>query len=200
MPVAAEPQASNIPDDNDGRRPIWRTVQWWPSLAGAAFAGYVGWDLVHGAELAAVVAASGLVYLAAAALQKPWAAWPTFLVTVVVIALGQVGILAIDPTWPLLALAGALFAYGLWARTRRPASGLPLQAVGMLVFGAVAGAAVILGGDAGGYLVAAGLLAHAAWDVHHHRANKAVVRSLAEFCCVLDIVLALVVLAVTIRN
>jgi hypothetical protein len=45
--------------------------------------------------------------------------------------------------------------------------------------------------------VSAGLLAHAAWDVYHHRTGRVVVRSMAEFCGVLDTLLALVVLGAT---
>jgi hypothetical protein len=45
--------------------------------------------------------------------------------------------------------------------------------------------------------VAGGLLAHAAWDIYHHRANKVVVRSMAEFCFVLDTLLAAAIVAAT---
>jgi len=50
------------------------------------------------------------------------------------------------------------------------------------------------------YLVAAGLLGHAAWDFYHHRTNRVVSRSLAEFCLVLDTLLAIAVLVVTLRG
>jgi hypothetical protein len=59
--------------------------------------------------------------------------------------------------------------------------------------GAAAAIALILSRDAGSYLVAAGLLGHAAWDVYHHRVNRVVVRSMAEFCCVLDTLLAVAI-------
>ena len=55
--------------------------------------------------------------------------------------------------------------------------------------------AIIVDTEAGAYLVSAGLLGHAAWDVYHHRLNKVVVRSMAEFCCILD-TLAIVIAAV----
>ncbi|MGH8167914.1 MAG: hypothetical protein ACREQ1_11785, partial [Woeseiaceae bacterium] len=51
------------------------SLQWWPTLAGIGFAAFVAMDMFRGAEqgsdLASIVAASGLVYLAAAALQRP---------------------------------------------------------------------------------------------------------------------------------
>jgi hypothetical protein len=41
------------------------------------------------------------------------------------------------------------------------------------------------------------LLGHAVWDAYHHRVNRVVVRSLAEFCLVLDVVLAVAIVLVT---
>jgi hypothetical protein len=52
--------------------------------------------------------------------------------------------------------------------------------------------------ELGSDLVAAGLLGHAAWDVDHHRTNRVVVRSLAEFCLVLDTALAVAIVIVTV--
>lgn len=56
-------------------------------------------------------------------------------------------------------------------------------------------AAVVLVAEYGGlpfagYLVAAVLFGHAAWDVVHWRADRVVHRPLAEFCAVLDFLLA----------
>lgn len=67
----------------------------------------------------------------------------------------------------------------------------------MLVLGAVALVAAQAQPVVAGVLVAGGLLAHAAWDVHHHRTGRVVVRSMAEFCVVLDTVLAALVLVTT---
>ena len=46
--------------------------------------------------------------------------------------------------------------------------------------------------------MAAGLLGHAAWDAYHHRVNRVVVHSFAEFCLVLDIALAAAIVLVTV--
>lgn len=48
--------------------------------------------------------------------------------------------------------------------------------------------------EVGRYLVAAGLLGHAAWDAVHWHADKIVARSFAEWCAVLDIALGLGIL------
>lgn len=190
--------------DDAGARTVssgWKSVQWWPSLAGVGFAAFVAFDLFrgdqNGADLAPVVAASGLVYLAAAALGKPWAAWPLFFLSVLVITAAEIGWIHFDPTWGLIGLAVAFFGYGLWRGMVRRHAGLPLQTIAMAGFGAVAAVALVVNGPAGAYLVAAGLLAHAAWDVHHHRANRVVSRSLAEFCFVLDTLLAAAIIVVT---
>jgi hypothetical protein len=67
----------------------------------------------------------------------------------------------------------------------------------MAVFAAAAIAAVHIDAMWAGLLVGAGLLAHTTWDVYHHRTQRVVARSMALFCAVLDIFLAVVVLMVT---
>jgi hypothetical protein len=48
----------------------------------------------------------------------------------------------------------------------------------------------------GAYLVAAGLIAHAAWDAFHYVRDRVVARSYAEFCAVLDLLVGATVLIV----
>jgi hypothetical protein len=170
----------------------------WPTLAGLGFAALVAFDLASGVELAPVLAASAAVYLGAAALQRPAAAWPLFFVTVAVITVARLLDDRIEPTWVILAGAVALLAYGLLRGAGRPGHGLPLQTLGLLGFGAAAAASLAITPELGAYLVAAGLLGHAAWDLHHHRTNRVVVRSLAEFCLVLDTALAVAIVIVTV--
>ncbi|HZO56287.1 MAG TPA: hypothetical protein VFB63_26510, partial [Bryobacteraceae bacterium] len=64
-------------------RKQWGSLSWWPALAGIGLAGFIASDMSHGSELAPVLAASGFVYLGAAALRKPSAAWPLFFATFV---------------------------------------------------------------------------------------------------------------------
>lgn len=169
----------------------------WPALAGIAFAAVVTFDLARGVDLAPTLAASAVVYIGAAALRKQAAAWPMFFATVVVITVARLLDARLDATWVILGGGVVLAGYGLLRGAIRPTYGLPLQSVALLAFGAAAAAALYVNPDLGGYLVAAGLLAHAAWDVHHHRTNRVVARSLAEFCLVLDTALALVIVLVT---
>lgn len=169
----------------------------WPTAAGIALAGLIAYRLSGGETLAPVLAASALVYLGAAAVGRRGAAWPMFLATFVAITAAQVGAVDVDPTWIFLAAAALLAVGGLGYVGVRPSHGLPLQMLAMAGFGTASALALVVHPEVGGYLVAAGLLGHAAWDVHHHRRDRVVSRSLAEFCFVLDTLLAVTVAAVT---
>jgi hypothetical protein len=170
----------------------------WPTLAGLGFAVLVAFDLVSGVDLAPVLAASAAVNLGAAALRRPAAAWPLFFASVAVITVARLLGDRFDPTWAVLAGAVALLVYGLLRGAGRPGYGLPLQTLALAGFGGAAGVALLVDPELGAYLVAAGLLGHAAWDVHHHRTNRVVARSLAEFCLVLDTALAVAIVLVTV--
>lgn len=170
----------------------------WATLAGLGFAALIAVDLTSGAELAPVLAASAAVYLGAAALQRPATAWPLFFATAAVITAARLPDDRFEPTWVILAGAVALLVYGLLRGAGRPGYGLPLQTAALLGFGVAAGAALVITPELGAYLVAAGLLGHAAWDAYHHRVNRVVVRSMAEFCLVLDTALAVAIVLVTV--
>lgn len=182
----------------------WWSIQWWPSLIGLAFAAFLAIDLFsgaeHGTDLAAVVAASGLVYLAAAALELPWVSWPVFFLSVVVITLVRLGLVPVEATWLMLAAAALFAAIGLARAARRPIGDLPLQASAMMAFGGAAAVALLVSPFIGALLVAAGLFGHAGWDLFHHAKNKVVVRSMAEFCFVFDCSLGLAIVIVTLRG
>jgi hypothetical protein len=190
--IESTPQTTSQPQSLVRRR--------WPTLAGLGFAALIAFDLLSGVELAPVLAASAAVYLGAAALQRPAAAWPLFLATAAVITVARLLEDRFEPTWAILAGAAGLLIYGLLRGAGRPGYGLPLQTVALLGFGAAAGAALMITPDLGAYLVAAGLLGHAAWDLYHHRVNRVVVRSLAEFCLALDTALAVAIVIVTVRQ
>jgi hypothetical protein len=170
----------------------------WATLAGLGFAALVAFDLASGVELAPILAASAAIYLGAAALRRPAAAWPLFFAITAVITVARLLEDRLEPTWAILAGAVALGVYGLLRGAARPGYGLPLQSLALLGFGAAAGAALVVTPEFGAYLVAAGLLGHAAWDAYHHRVNRVVVRSMAEFCLVLDTALAAAIVTVTV--
>lgn len=195
---------TDAPTSAAGKPVRWGGIEVWPTALGIGFAAFVAWDLFtgeeHGQQMAAIVAASGLVYLAAAALEKPWVSWPVFIGSVLVITLQRIGLIGFDATWPLLVIAGLFAGYGLIRGAMHPERGLPPQALAMVAFGAVAVVALFIQPIGAAYLVAAGLFAHAGWDFYHHRANKAVVRSMAEFCFVLDVALGLAIIVATVQG
>lgn len=168
----------------------------WPAAAGITFAVLVSIGMAGGVEQAPVLAAAATVYIGCAALERPGAAWPVFFGTVVVITIGKV--LDVDPTLVVLGCGAALGLYGLLRGVVRPGYGLPLQSVAFLGFGVVAAVALFVDTDLGAYLVAAGLLAHSAWDAHHLRTRRVVARSLAEFCLLLDASLAVLIVVLTV--
>jgi hypothetical protein len=192
--------AARLIHPGDSSPTLWRSLSWWPTLVGIGLASLIALDTPGGGDLAPILAASGLVYLGAAALRKPAAAWPLFFGTFVVITATRVGIATFDATSVFLGVAVLLIGYGVLQGAVRPFDGLPLQAIAMGGVGMAAGIALRVGGEAGAYLVAAGLLGHAAWDVYHHWVNKVVVRSMAEFCCVLDTLLAVAIVVATAKG
>ena len=73
---------------------------------------------------------------------------------------------------------------------------LTAQTAAVLGFGAVAMTAVAVDVDAARHVLAAGWLAHATWDVVHHRIGRVVPRWYAETCLVADLTIATALLTV----
>jgi hypothetical protein len=119
-----------------------------------------------------------------------------FAISFVLVGLGS-NVPGINATCWMLALAAVLVLYGVMRGALRPSWGVPLQAAALAVLAAAALVAADANQTVAGLLVAAGLLVHAGWDAYHHRTERVVARSMAEFCAVLDTLLALIVLVVT---
>lgn len=183
-------------EHRDHRVPIWSRI--WPAALGMLVAAGTAYRLVDAREVATIVVASGLVYLAASVFCRRRAAWIAFAAAFLLITLDKFAGLDALP-W-MLALAGAALISGLALQRTRPWWSFPLQAGAMLILSLVACAAVQLNTATGGALVAAALLAHAAWDIHHHRLDRVVSRSFAEFCAVLDVLVAAVVAVAVVRS
>lgn len=103
------------------------------------------------------------------------------------------------PLGPFAAvLAFMPIAYLLFGWARRELSDarqLAIQLAGLVAYSELAVAAVVLGGSAGRYVLAAGWLGHAAWDLYHHRTDRVVPRPWAEWCFVLDVIGAVAIVA-----
>jgi hypothetical protein len=163
------------------------------ALLVAAWSGHVSWR-----QLTAVLAAAALAYLGSAALGSGRAAWWLFAGTVVLIALdGRLAV--VDPLAGLAVCAVLLLVVGIVRRGDDGRWGLPAQVAAqvaaMAVVLGVAYLAVTVAQPWAAVLLAVGLLAHTGWDLHHRRTGRVVPRSMAEFCAVLDAVLAAGVVA-----
>lgn len=120
-------------------------------LVALGFAALVALRLDAGVEMSKVLAASAVVYLGAAALKKPVAAWPVFFATFIVIGVPEVLKLGFDATWAVLGIGIVLLVYGLVRRAER----LPVQTLATLGFGGAAVIALLINPVVGSYLVAA---------------------------------------------
>lgn len=95
----------------------------------------------------------------------------------------------VEPAVVLLAVSLAAVVWGT-VRGRLSEPSFLLQIAGLVVFGALAVAGLTAAPDLGRYLVAAGWFAHGVWDLAHLRADTGVARSGAEWCAVVDLLIA----------
>ena len=141
------------------------------------------------ASLANVLVLLPLGYLVVAKLQRREASWPAIVAGfALIITLRVVGIIA--PAVVLSALALIVLVWGAVDGQLRRDSAFQVQALGMLGFGAFALAGLVVNPDLARYLVAAGWFLHGIWDFVHLKLDKVVARSHAEWCGVLDVIIA----------
>lgn len=182
---------SSLPLPSSRRRVLG--LHGWPTALGLVFA--LALALGVGDGFASIVMVCAVIYVFAAVAARPGFAWLGFAASIPLVAIGAIGAI-LDAEWLALALIAGLalvlvlvgLARGTW---RTPAN--RWQLVGVAVFAAVAVAAVATSPLVAGILVAAGLAAHAAWDIVHHVRHAVVTRPYAEFCAVLDLTLAVAV-------
>jgi hypothetical protein len=98
--------------------------------------------------------------------------------------------------WGVLTAAVIYLTWGTARGELAARRWLTAQTAAVLGFGAIAIAAAAVDPAAARYVLAAGWLAHAAWDVAHHRADRVVPRWYAELCLVCDLMVATALLTV----
>lgn len=98
--------------------------------------------------------------------------------------------------WWLLVAAVVYLAWGSARRQLGQRRWLTAQTAGVLAFAGIAIAAVAADLDTARYVLAAGWIAHAAWDLVHHHHDRVVPRWYAEACMVVDLCLATLLLTV----
>jgi hypothetical protein len=183
---------SGHPSAPTARRPWTAALQRWPTVLAVGTAA-----LTLGAStsdegvvtFAGILSLLALVYLVAAKLRRRQASWPTLAVGFALVAVLR----ALDVLTPAAGLSAVALVVLVWGaidgQLRRPEP-FAVQALGMVGFGALALAGLAVDPDLGRYLVAAGWLFHGVWDFVHLRADKVVARSYAEWCGVLDVLVA----------
>ncbi|AGZ41810.1 hypothetical protein [Actinoplanes friuliensis] len=120
------------------------------------------------------------------------ARWPTVLAVLMTIDV------IVEPQsmapWTLLVLAFAYVAIGAVRGTLRPRRTLVVQVAALVAYLVLLAAALTAGPVLSVVLVGSGWLAHAGWDLWHHRHNAVVPRAFAEWCGVLDAITGISVL------
>jgi hypothetical protein len=169
----------------------WLKGRWPTALAlGMTAVGFGGKESAEAvAPLWDALVLMQLGYLVIAKLQRRRASWPVIvagLVTILVLRALDV----IVPSAVFAAVALVVLVWGAIDGQLRRSGALQVQVLGMLGFGAVALVGLIVEPDLGRYLVAAGLFLHSVWDFVHLKLDKVVARSHAEWCFVVDILLA----------
>ncbi|GIF73225.1 hypothetical protein [Asanoa siamensis] len=163
--------------------PRWLAHRW-PTLAAIPIIAASFYNLADVRGLAFLLVLSPLGYLVPASLNRRSVTWPAVLIGSVVVA--PLKILDLNIAYAMLVASVVFVVLGIVRR----APGFGIQAAAAVLFAVVAVVALEAGSIVlAGVLIAVGLLAHAAWDVYYHRADRVVPRSYAEWCAVVDVVL-----------
>ena len=127
------------------------------------------------------------LYVVVAVLRRRGASWPVLVASVGLLFLLQLQSW-VNPTVAILALASAVAVIGLLRRPVR--SEVLVQFGGLVLFGGLALIGLTVAPEIARYVLAAGWLGHGVWDLVHLRRDKVVSRSYAEWCGVLDVLIA----------
>jgi hypothetical protein len=127
------------------------------------------------------------LYVIVTVLRRRGASWPVLIASFVLLVVLQLQSW-VNPTVVILALASAVAVVGLFRRPGR--AELLLQTGGLVLFGGLALVGLLVAPEVARYVLAAGWLGHGVWDLVHLRRDKVVSRSYAEWCGVLDVLIA----------
>ncbi|WP_326727148.1 hypothetical protein [Streptomyces phaeochromogenes] len=185
--------ASDRPASN-GRHPVEMLKRRWPTALAVALVILTTAD--GSGELADTVGAFGdalpllpLLYVIIHQVGNPRVTWPVLGAGVAaMVALGAQDVVS-QPV-ALVAIALAVLIWGAVRKTPHGRGTFGVQAAGAFGFGALALVGLVVDPDLGRYLVAAGWFFHGVWDFVHLKFDKVVARSFAEWCGVVDVLIA----------
>jgi hypothetical protein len=182
--------------DTTRRTTLSSVVRRWPYPLGIVWGAVIllgGTSAENIRQLAVSLTLLALIYLVLASLdRRDWS---------LQVLLGSLALLVLARLQPWVPPAVVLFAAALGAIVWGVGHGMHhkhdfrLQVAGMIGFGALAVAALLVDVDLALYLVAAGWLGHAAWDWLHVVRDRVVKRWYAECCSTLDVVVAVGLIA-----
>jgi hypothetical protein len=173
-----------------------RWIAWlgrrWPTalavaLAILTFGGSQSADEVR--SLADVMALLPLEYLIVAKLQRREASWPVA-TTAIAVVFGLQALDVIAPSIVLSVVALIVLIWGAVDGQLQRSGDFRVQVLGTIAFGAFALAGLIVNPDVGRYVVAAGWFLHGVWDFVYLKLDRVVARSYAEWCGVVDVLIA----------
>ncbi|MGH3464914.1 MAG: hypothetical protein ACRDP9_25900 [Kribbellaceae bacterium] len=165
---------------------LWRR---WPTALGVAFAAFLltGADVQDNvAQLAALLP---LEYLLVAKLGRRDLTWP-LIAALFVVTFAVTAVDAIPPSIVFAAMALAVLVWSAIDRQLLRSGELQIQALGTVGIGLLVLVGLIVDPGVGLYVVAATWFLHGIWDFVHIWRDKVVPRSYAEWCGVLDLLIA----------
>lgn len=184
--------AATIPAER--HQVVRKLTRRWPTALGIVSAVVT----VGGGEKAAQVTGLGetllflpMLYVIVARTGRRALSWPLLIVAfAVIIGLRAAGVPVVAVAVPL---AAALLAWSAIGHAPHPGT-MRVQAWGLVGFAALALAGLAVDPDLGLYIVAAGWFLHGVWDFVHLKLDRAVSRTYAEWCGVVDVVTAAMLL------
>ncbi|MEV4633580.1 hypothetical protein ACIBED_19910 [Rhodococcus coprophilus] len=175
--------------------PVRWTLRRWPALLALAL---VGPDVVAAAFgekggsaefLGEALPMLALVYLIMAKIGNRKITWPVVVLVVASVGVARVtGIVA--PSTLLIGASLVLLGWVMFTGEIDSKPNMRLQVVGVVFFCGVALAGLAIDPTVGVYVIAAGWFLHGVWDFVHIWRDRVVSKTFAEWCGVIDVLIA----------
>ncbi|MFE1595045.1 hypothetical protein [Nocardia sp. NPDC058705] len=170
---------------------LGKLVERWPTVLGLATVAALGAGVAGDAdnELGDILLMLPLLYLIVAKLRRPASTWPV-VIGLLVLATVVSKFDIVRTGYVFAAIALILLVWAAVDGQLGRGEDFTIQALGMAGFGALAVVSIVADPEIGRYVLAACWLLHGVWDFVHLRLNRTVARSFAEWCAVVDVLVA----------